>query len=224
MSDEKRGIAFTSGIRQDGWQVSVTARADSPVEAVAELEEAILDMIEKEYVPFVSYINKHEPYKVQAITAEELVPPAFIDDDTVAPSVVDPTSVVQAAVGLGGVESPVINGSAPIVDGFEYLGIKTQKLKASELKQGQSYEIYVDKFKRPEESKVEFYNEHSQYPAHTTSLKGAGGKTFGELFPGWEPEVGSEGALKPMFLMIVGEGATPKGNPWQNLKGVRSAA
>ena len=143
MSEEKKGIAFTSGIRQDGWQVSVTARADSPLDAVAELEVAIVEMIEKGYTPFVSYSNKHELYK-----HEEPVQAVIPDDNFPFPAG-DPVSVVQAAVGLGGVESPVINGSAPIVDGFEYLGIKTQKLKASELKQGQSYEIYVDKFKRP---------------------------------------------------------------------------
>jgi len=217
MADEKRGIAFTSGINKDGWQISVTERADGSAEAYANLEATIALMADDGVIPFVSYYNR---------ALDNTIPPT-------APAEVQPTSVLDLAKDLGGVPTPVLNeyvltdeGVEDILagiseDGTNYLGVKAQKPKVAECKQGDSYEIYVDAYKRPEKEKIEFYNEHSQYPACSHSLKGAGGKLFQELFPGWEPAVGSGGKLKPMLLYIVGENETREGNAYQNLKGVK---
>ena len=224
MADEKRGIAFTSGINKDGWQISVTERADGSAEAYANLEATIALMAEDGVIPFVSYYNK---------AFENTAPDAKLQD--VAGYAVPPLSVLDTAKELGGVETPVLDeyvltdeGVADILasiseDGTNYLGVKAQKPKVADCKQGDSYEIYVDAYKRPEKDKIEFYNEHSKYPACTHSLKGAGGKLFQELFPGWEPAVGSGGKLKPLLLYIVGENETREGNAYQNLKGAKQA-
>ena len=216
MADEKRGIAFTSGINKDGWQISVTERADGSAEAYANLEATIALMAEEGVIPFVSYYNK----------AFETTQPA---------ETVPPLSVLDTAKELGGVETPVLdeyvltdegvadNLAGISEDGTNYLGVKAQKPKVADCKQGDSYEIYVDAYKRPEKDKIEFYNEHSKFPACSHSLKGAGGKLFQELFPGWEPAVGSGGKLKPLLLYIVGENETREGNAYQNLKGAKQA-
>ena len=216
MADEKRGIAYTSGINKDGWQISVTERADGSAEAYANLEATIALMAAEGVIPFVSYYNK----------AFETTQPA---------ETVQPLSVLDTSKELGGVETPVLDeyvltdeGVADILagiseDGTNYLGVKAQKPKVADCKQGDSYEIYVDAYKRPEKDKIEFYNEHSKFPACTHSLKGAGGKLFQELFPGWEPAAGSGGKLKPLLLYIVGENTTSEGNVYQNLKGAKQA-
>ena len=224
MADEKRGIAFTSGINKDGWQISVTERADGSAEAYANLEATIALMAEDGVIPFVSYYNK---------AFENTAPDAKLQD--VAGYAVPPLGVLDTAKELGGVETPVLDeyvltdeGVADILagiseDGTNYLGVKAQKPKVADCKQGDSYEIYVDAYKRPEKDKIEFYNEHSKFPACSHSLKGAGGKLFQELFPGWEPAVGSGGKLKPLLLYIVGENETREGNAYQNLKGAKQA-
>lgn len=217
MTEELRGIAFTAGLDKDGWQVSVTERADSSAEAFANLEATMALMKDEGYVPFVKDYNK----------AFENTKP-----------VVDPgKSVVQQAKELGGIETPLVNeyvitdediehavaDISPLDDGTFYLGIKTQKPKVADCLQGQSYEIYVDSFKRPTREKIEFYNEHSKFPACIHSLKGRGGEIFTEIFPGWEPEVGAGSKMKPYLLYIVGEGETSEGNAYQNLKSAKPA-
>jgi len=212
---EYEGIAFTSAIK-DGWQVSVTERAGSSAEAVANLEGTIEVMKSEGYLPFVRDYNKAELDKPEPSLASE---PEVIG--VPLPTDPFPTTVVQEAVQeLGAVEVPQLSGTL-LEDGTHYLGIKTTKLKVAECLQGNSYEIVVDKYKK-EADKIEFFNEHSQYPACTHSLKGKGEEMFQEMFPTWNPLVG-EGKIAPIKLYIVGEGKTNQGNAWQNLKGVKPA-
>ena len=196
MANEKKGIAFTSGVRQDGWQVSVTARADSPVQALTELDVAILEMIEKGYTPFVSYINKHEPYKAP-VTPDELVPPAFTDEDT----------VVQTAVqNLGAREIPA---------GHRYLGVKPGKV--DDILENDSYDVVASTYTY-DGTWVNFYNGNRQsagyYFANKTSQK-----IFGQMFP-WQPEVVEKAPIPGGNVMLYVLGVNSNGTIYQNIKQV----
>lgn len=204
---EYEGVAFSSGIK-DGWQVSVTERANSSAEAVANLEGTIEIMKAEGYQPFVSYYNK---------ASENM------NSEPVAPR-----SVVEEAVALGGEpSSQMIDDAFPKDEPFEaapvgdtmYLGIKLKKPKVAECPQGYSYEIVVDAYSA-DEKEIRFYNTHAEYPANTHNWKSDFGKEkFAEIFPGWTPQRGSKIQLKtPLKLYVKGEGTTSEGNAYQNLK------
>ena len=217
MVAEKKGVAFTSGINKDGWQISVTERADSSVEAYANLEKTIATMVGDGIRPFVSYYNRAE--------LEDKRESKYPDDSQ------EPVSVLAQAKQLGGVtkesfpitpeeEASIASG----VDGFQHShGLLERKPAAPDLAVGDSFQIIVDAYKRPTRDKVEFYNEHSQYPAAAQNLKGKGGEIFLDLFPSWTPEVGTEGSIEPVKLSIVGGGQTSQGNAYQNIKSVEPA-
>ena len=216
--EEAKSIVWTNVV-YEGFVLSVTSRdGGDPTPSFVEI---IKFLNEQEVTPYHQYYNRYN--ELQGVPGYA-VPPAE-----------QPLSVLDTAKELGGVETPTLDeyvltdeGVADILagiseDGTNYLGVKAQKPKVADCKQGDSYEIYVDAYKRPEKDKIEFYNEHSKFPACTHSLKGAGGKLFQELFPGWEPAAGSGGKLKPLLLYIVGENTTSEGNAYQNLKGAKQA-
>ena len=217
MVAEKKGVAYTSGISKDGWQISVTERADSSVEAYANLEKTIATMVGDGVQTFVSYYNKAE--------LEDKRESRYPQDEQ------EPVSVLAQAKQLGGVivesfsitpeeEASIASG----VDGFNHNhGLLERKPAAPDLAVGDSFQIIVDAYKYPTRDKVEFYNSHSQYAAASQNLKGKGREIFLDLFPGWTPEVGSEGKIEPLKLYIVGGGQTSQGNAYQNIKSVEQA-
>ena len=223
--EEAKSIVWTNVV-YEGFVLSVTSRdGGDPTPSFVEI---IKFLNEQEVTPYHQYYNRYN--ELQDVPVNKTT-----DSVTNALMHPSPNTLVQQAKELGGVETPVLDeyvltdeGVADILagiseDGTNYLGVKAQKPKVADCKQGDSYEIYVDAYKRPEKDKIEFYNEHSKFPACTHSLKGAGGKLFQELFPGWEPAVGSGGKLKPLLLYIVGENETREGNAYQNLKGAKQA-
>ena len=228
---EYEGVAFTAGLDKDGWLISVTERAESSAAAYANLEATKQLMIADGLVPFVSYYNKSE-----AVAG----PP----QDVITPSVdiASPVSLVDTAKELGGIviqrpplqptePSPevlaaafddTIRGVSPYNDGTNFLGVLSKKPLVADCLRGDSFEIEVNKFEVGED-KVEFFNDSSDYSVVTQSLKGKGGKTFSDIFPGWDPQVGDLGPINPIVLYVVGEGETNQGNAWQNLKNAREA-
>ena len=107
---EYAGVAFSSGIK-DGWQVSVTERAESSAEAVANLEATIAVMKDDGYTPFISYTNKAELRDV-------LPPPA-----------------PQASVPTPQMEKDAFPKDAPV----GYLGLKPAKL--DDINAGENYDV-----------------------------------------------------------------------------------
>ena len=219
---EYEGVAFTSGVK-DGWQVSVTERAESSAEAVANLEATIALMKDDGYSPFVSYYNKSEA----VVGAPEDI---LTEDIAGLDSPFAPSTVVDLAKELGGVEpSPQMiedafpKDAVPVGDSM-YLGIKVKKPKVAECPQGYSYEIVVNSYSA-DEKEIRFYNEHSDYPACTHNWKSDFGKEkFAEIFPNWTPQRGSKIKLTtPVKLFVKGEGTTSEGNAYQNLKSAEQA-
>ena len=198
---EYEGVCFTAGLDKDGWLISVTERAGSSAEAYANLEATKQLMIGDGVKPFISYYNKAEAVvgAPKDVIAPENFPVPAPDFTKTEEIDFTPTTVVQEAVQ----ELGAVLAGAVIEDGTHYLGIKTTKPKVAECLQGNSYEIVVDSYERKED-KIEFYNEHSQYPACTHSLKGKGGTTFQEIFPNWNPAIGA-GKISPLKLYIVGK-------------------
>lgn len=142
---EYEGVAFSSGIK-DGWQVSVTERAESSAEAVANLEGTIEVMKAEGYTPFVSYTNKAE----------------LVD-------VITPRTVVEEAVALGG---KVIADAFESGDGTRYLGIKPGKLES--ILENDSYDVPAQ-FYSYDGTWVNFFNGQqdaaSYYYAHKKSAE-----------------------------------------------------
>ena len=213
---EYEGIAFTSAIRE-GWQVSVTDRAESSAEAVANLEATIALMVKEGYEPFVSQYNKAEEHRV-SLASES----AFPEE-----------GVVGLAKEMGGVDSalpeneqdnPFAPEAAKLDDESMYLGIKMKKPKVADCPQGYSYEIVANEYSA-DEKEIRFYNEHSDYPACTHNWKSDFGKErFAEIFPNWTPQRGSKIKLtNPVKLYVKGEGTTSEGNAYQNLKSAEQA-
>ena len=103
---EYEGVAYTSAMSKDGWQVSVTERAKSSAEAVSNLEATIALMAQEGYVPFVSYYNK-----APSVVGEPQDVLGNQDDTAPVTPAVDPrpdVSVVEQAVELGGVVTNVV--------------------------------------------------------------------------------------------------------------------
>jgi len=160
---EYEGIAFTSAVNKNGWQVSVTERAESSAEAVANLEGTIALMIDEGYTPFVSYINKYEPVHE---LGETVTPPYAMDDPF--PDV----SMVDTAESLGGVVADPFSDAPELVD---YLK------KAGEWKTGDVQEVMVDQYTLAE-GKIAFYREGNEYPIHTHYLNDIGVKVMAQVF------------------------------------------
>ena len=220
---EYEGVAFTAMVHaEDGELINATERAEASLDAYKNLRATIAEMKKDGFVPFVSYYNKAEGQQAQP-------------ESKYPPSPQEPVSVLAQAEQLGGVvvdqypitpdESASIASGVRIADGTNYLGMQTRKPNAPDVKVNDSFEIVVDAYKRPTRDKVEFYNAHSEYPAAVQNLKGKGGEIFLDLFPGWTPEVGSEGSIEPLKLYIVGAGSTPPphNNAYQNIKSVEPA-
>ena len=217
---EYEGVAFSAGLTPDGWQVSVTERAESSVTAYANLIATMTVMKEDGLMPFVSSYNKAQENIVSApvpVTADELVPPAFeIDSDGIE-------SVVAQAQDLGGVEDPFANApqAAELVD---YLK------KAGEWKTGDVQECAVDQYTLFDGA-ITFYQSNNQYPeVHKHYLSEVGVKVMQSFGDNWDKAFATTEVptVIPGGDFIIGvkggkmrtEGMG-KGNVWRNLVSAR---
>jgi len=196
---EYEGIAFTSGIK-DGWQVSVTERADSSAEAVANLEATIAVMVDDGYVPFVSYYNRSE-----AVVG--------------APK--DVVSVVDTAKELGGIVAAVPTEQM-IEHGFPkepgYHGMQPQKLE--NINEGDSYDVVASTYSYDGGDWVNFYNGGDSLAGHYYNSE-VGAKIFKSMF-GWTPAIADKAVLPggTKVLQIVGVKGKKSNDIYQNIKSV----
>lgn len=205
MSEELRGIAFTSGIKE-GWQVSVTERADSSAEALANLEGTIALMVTEGYKPFVNAYNRAE------VQGE-------LQTSTDAPVSVSPATVVETAQALGGIEITDA-GIAKVVDSIDgYLGMKPEKLE--NIAEGQTYDVVAQQYSY-DGTWVNFFGASSNLSlaGHYYNTK-VGAKIFNELFH-WAPAL-VEKALIPggsVILTVIGTKGKKTNDIYQNIKSV----
>lgn len=207
VKQEYEGIAFTSGIRLDGWQVSVTSRADSPSKAVDALEVEIINMIGRGFVPFVSYYNRAEVDTVpqQVELGPESTAPVTEEDFAEAM-----TSVAEE---LGGVQVP---------EGHVYLGVKSGKL--DEIRENDSYQALAETYSY-DGTWVNFYNGSSEMSvAGSYYANQTGAKIFNEMFH-WEPALVEKAPIPGGDVMLYILGVKGKKGPdiYQNIKGVEPA-
>ena len=212
LAEEKEGIAFTSGITKDGWQVNVTARADSPLDAYYQLMGVIANMEDEGVIPFVSYSNRYEP------PASE-------------------QTVLEAAQELGGVITDegiqrVVDSIAddPFADPPEVELVPYLK-PAGEWKTGDVQEVEVDQYTLGN-GVITFYKSDNKYPeVHKHYLNEIGVKVmadafhpdWGKFFPATDTPKDIPGgsfiiAIKGGKMRDSGAGA---GNVWRNLVGAR---
>jgi len=220
---EYEGVAFSAGLTPDGWQVSVTERAESSVTAYANLIATMTVMKEDGLMPFVSSYNKAQENIASA--------PSVVDvpnqPDPIIPAQPDPfpepASVVAQAQDLGGVEDPFANApqAAELVD---YLK------KAGEWKTGDVQECAVDQYTLFDGA-ITFYQSNNQYPeVHKHYLSEVGVKVMQSFGDNWDKAFATTEVptVIPGGDFIIGvkggkmrtEGMG-KGNVWRNLVSAR---
>jgi len=197
---EYEGIAFTSALSKDGWQVSVTERASSSAEAVANLEATISLMIEDGYVPFVTYYNK-------AVSDTKLP-----DMENVKELPYD-EGVVATAQELGGVVVP---------EGHRYLGVKPGKLE--EILENDSYQVMADSYSYDGTWVNFYYSDNEMSVAGHYYATKVGAKIFNEMFH-WQPVLVDKAPLPggDVMLYILGVKGKKSTDIYQNIKDVTPA-
>jgi len=224
---EYSGVAFTSAISKNGWQVSVTARKDTALDALSDLEAVIAYMQDEGYKPFISTYNKAE-HPEQGQVAPAPLPVTPVDE---VPKLIQVVSTVETAKELGGVviDAPAVpfdDGTpvvaTPIGDGTQYLGLKGSKM--DDILEGQSYEVLANCYSY-DGTWVNFFNGTKPAAGHYYATE-VGEKIFRSMFPLFVPVVGADhtpiptGAVK---LYMVGVKDKKSAKVYQNIKAVEDA-
>ena len=213
---EYEGVAFTSGMNKDGWQVSVTERAGSSAEAYVNLQATIAVMIADGVIPFVTQYNK-------AVSVVEKAPESRYPVDPQAP-----TSVVAQAQHLGGEvtyvtpeeSASIASGLLEIPEGHVYLGVKSSKLE--EIRENDSYQVLAESYSY-DGTWVNFYNGAGNmsvagsYYANPTGMK-----IFDGMFH-WQPQLVEKAQLPSGNVLLYILGVNNKGTIYQNIKMVEPA-
>ena len=222
MVQEKKGVAFTSGITKDGWQISVTERADSSVDAYANLEKTIATMVGDGVQPFVSYYNKAEPAQPESKYPPNPQEPVSVlaQAEQLGGVVVDqyPITPDESASIASGLEVPVREIAIP--EGHVYLGVKSSKLE--EIRENDSYQVLAETYSY-DGTWVNFFN-----GAGNMSVAGSyyanptGQKIFQEMFH-WSPALAEKAPLPSGNVLLYILGVNSKGTVYQNIKAVEPA-
>ena len=193
-------LAYTAGLTPDGWEISVTERAESSVTAYANLVATIAVMKEDGLLPFVTNYNK----------AQENITPAPTRDDPFPVTPVDEVpSVVAQAEELGGREIPA---------GHRYLGVKPGKV--DDILENDSYDVVASTYTY-DGTWVNFYNGNRQSAGYYYSNK-TSQKIFAELFH-WQPAVVEKAPIPGGNAMLYVLGVNSNGTIYQNIKQVLPA-
>jgi len=164
---EYEGIAFTAGLTPDGWQVSVTERAESSVTAYANLIATMTVMKEDGLMPFVSSYNKAQENIVSAPSVVDVpnqpVPIIPAQPDPFP----EPASLVAQGEALGGVVADPFVGSDPFANNIPDVpvGLVDRLKKAGEWKTGDVQEILVDQYTLGDRA-IKFYKSDNENDYH----------------------------------------------------------
>ena len=217
MNDKELDVVLADLFDEDGMRLKVTARGEGLTEALNNLYKAI---------------NDHKLYKQDPA----ILKPASVTHDPIMPDEVPPPPEEDEFPFDGAWDENPNNPAnqpakvvpAPAVMGRDW-GLVKYKPKASELTFGDRFSIQVDEFKF-DGNDIKFYQTGSQFQTlqHNMKLDHPRQK-FEEVFKGWNPPVVPDRTLIPGGSIILDvqctgpDKSTTKGNPYQNLDGMRRA-
>ena len=198
---EATSVVWTTVVTPSGHVISVTSRDGGEVE--------------ESYKNISAFLADHEHLTPYHQYRNQYMGDAQVDDIELAVArEAKEKGLVETAEALGGVVKTQLE------DGTNYLGLKKYKPKASDVVEGDSYEVMATSYSN-DGTKVDFYGSEGQYPVASHQITGTWKETFDKIFNNWEPKEGSKIALTtPTKLYIVCSGAKSTGNPYHNIRSI----